>query len=619
MSADGKNRGDGAFMVFCGLWSDRIKSLRMLLPVLDMLWQAAPWSFLAVLCIRLALAVLPLISLALGAFLINGVVQASVAHRLPDHFWLVATLEVCTALIALFLTRAVEYLNTALSYSYTEMVGVRVLDHAALLNLSIHEDPGFHDLIERARDQARERPALVAHLGRLLQQVVRTIFYFGGLLYYSFWLGAFLSIGAIVSFISDTHYAFLAHNLTVFLTQTRRRMEYLHLVAVSRDGTAELRLFGLRNFFVGTFKRLSQQIRLAHTKVARSRSVNGGLLSAVGTLGYYAAYVYVLIQGVHQQYDIKTVVFLLGLVSQSSSNLQELFSLGSSVADQALSLKDLVEFLRLRPTLSAPLSPRQVPHKISRGFEFVNVSFVYPGGARRVLDKFNFELHPGERVALVGENGAGKTTIVKLITRLYDPAEGHILLDGVDLREYSLTELHKKIGIIFQDFMRYDMTLRDNIAIGKLDQEVATEVIPESALDDAAARATADTFIRRFPKRYEQLLGRRFEGGIDLSGGEWQRLALARLFLRDSDLIILDEPTAALDAANEMRIFRTLEEATPRKMVLLISHRFSTVRVADRIVMLDKGQIIEEGTHDALLSRCGRYAALFEYQAASYR
>jgi ATP-binding cassette subfamily B protein len=546
-------------------------------------------------------------------------VQESAAHRLPHHFWLVATFEVCAALTSLLLTRVVEYLNTALSYSYTEMVGVRVLDHAALLNLSIHEDPGFHDLIERARDQARERPALIAHLGRLLQQVVRTVFSLVALLYYSLWLGAFLGIGAMVSFIGDSHYAFLAYNLTVFLTQTRRRMEYLHLVAVSRDGTAELRLFGLRNFFVGSFRRLSQQIRLAHTKLAKSRSVNGGLLSAVGTLGYYAAYIYVLIQGIHHVYDVKTVVFLLGLVSQSSSNLQELFSLGSSVADQALSLKDLVEFLRLRPTLSAPLSPRPVPRKISRGFEFINVSFVYPQSTRRVLDNFSFELLLGERVALVGENGAGKTTIVKLITRLYDPTEGQILLDGVDLREYSLTELHKRIGIIFQEFMRYDMTIRDNIAIGQLDQEFGTEVIPDGALDVAAERATADAFIRRFPKQYQQLLGRRFEGGIDLSGGEWQRLALARLFLRNADLMILDEPTAALDAANEMRIFRMLEETTLRKMVLLISHRFSTVRVADRIVMLDKGQIIEEGTHDALLRRGGRYADLFEYQAASYR
>jgi ATP-binding cassette subfamily B protein len=295
-------------------------------------------------------------------------------------------------------------------------------------------------------------------------------------------------------------------------------------------------------------------------------------------------------------------------------NIQQAFSTASGVADQALFLTDLIAFFEMKPGVESKVNGLPAPRPIQRGFEFRNVSFAYPGAERRILSNFNFTLQPGENVALIGENGQGKTTVVKLITRLYDPTEGQILLDGVDLREYDLADLHAEIGVIFQDFMRYEMTARENIEVGRI--EVPHEL---REIEYAAEKSLADGVIAKLEGGYDQMLGRRFEGGVDLSGGEWQKLALARAYLRDAQLLILDEPTAALDARSELQVFERFAELTEGKMALLISHRFSTVRMADRIVVLEGGRLVEEGTHTQLMALGGRYAAMFEMQAASYR
>ncbi len=277
-------------------------------------------------------------------------------------------------------------------------------------------------------------------------------------------------------------------------------------------------------------------------------------------------------------------------------------------------LTDLLEFFQMEPTIRSKPDALPAPRPIVRGFEFRNVSFHYPGSDRLILEGLDFHLRPGERVALIGENGQGKTTIVKLITRLYDPTEGEILLDGVDLREYSLEDLYREIGVIFQDFMRYEMTARENIAVGRIEQLQDLDLIRA-----AAHKSMADEVIAKLYGGYEQMLGRRFNEGVDLSGGEWQRLALARAYLRDAQLLVLDEPTAALDARSEAEVFERFSELTQAKMALFISHRFSTVRMADRIVVLADGRIAEDGDHRRLMALGGRYAELFELQAASYR
>lgn len=338
------------------------------------------------------------------------------------------------------------------------------------------------------------------------------------------------------------------------------------------------------------------------------------MFAVIGNGGYYASYIYVIWRAIHGSYSIGEFAFITASVQQAQSNLQQVFSTASGIADQALFLTDLIGFFELKPTVISKSNGLKVPRPIQKGFEFRNVSFAYPGTTRRVLKNFNFELRPGERIALIGENGQGKTTVVKLITRLYDPIEGQILLDGVDLREYDLDDLHQEMGVIFQDFMRYDMTVHDNIAIGRVELPHT-----EADIQAAAEKSLAASVVRKLPNGYDQMLGRRFEEGTDLSGGEWQRIALARAYLRDAQLLILDEPTAALDARSELEVFERFAELTLGKMALLISHRFSTVRMADRIVVLANGQLAEEGNHASLMALGGRYAEMFEMQAASYR
>jgi ATP-binding cassette subfamily B protein len=348
--------------------------------------------------------------------------------------------------------------------------------------------------------------------------------------------------------------------------------------------------------------------------LARRRLAAGSVLSVLGTLGYYSAYAWVIWRTLAGALSIGTLTFLAGAIQQASLNIQQVFSTLAGIADQALFLTDLLAFFEMQPTIRSKPNAVPAPRPIVRGFEFRNVSFRYPGTERLVLNGLNFQLRPQERVALIGENGEGKTTIVKLLTRLYDPTDGDILLDGIDLRDYNLEDLYREIGVIFQDFMRYEMTARENIACGRIE-----DLSDLGLLESAARKSGADQVIERLPRRYEQMLGRRFENGVDLSGGEWQKLALARAYLRDSQLLILDEPTAALDARSEYEVFRRFAELTSEKMALFISHRFSTVRMADRIVVLENGRIAEEGTHDELSSLGGHYAEMFELQAASYR
>jgi len=331
-------------------------------------------------------------------------------------------------------------------------------------------------------------------------------------------------------------------------------------------------------------------------------------------MGYYSAYVFVIWKTLTGAYSIGVWYLLSGAILQASNNLQQIFSTLSGIADQALFLTDLLAFFDMQPTIRSKPDALSAPRPIVRGFEFRNVSFRYPGSSRLVLSGLNFHLRPGERVALIGENGEGKTTIVKLITRLYDPTEGQVLLDGEDLREYCLEDLYREIGVIFQDFMRYEMTARENIAVGRIE-----ELDDLKMMETAARKSLADAVIAKLPGGYQQMLGRRFETGVDLSGGEWQKVALARAYLRDAQLLILDEPTAALDARSEFEVFQRFAELTAGKMALFISHRFSTVRMADRIVVLEKGRIAEEGSHDELASLGGRYKEMFEMQAASYR
>ena len=512
------------------------------------------------------------------------------------------------------LNRVIDYLDALLAGKYTRHISVRVMQHAAGLDLMAYEDPVFYDRLERARVQATDRLFMIQAIGRLIQQVITTITLSVSIMVFSPWLLLLLIVGVIPAFVGETHFAFLGYAKNFRQTPIRRQLDYLRILGGSKEAAKELKLFGLRDFLTARFKGLSTQVYEEDVALARRKVTAGALLSAIGTAGYYTAYVFAVWRTVTGVFSFGTLSLLANAIREASSNLQQTFSTLSTIADQSLFLTDLIAFFEMRPTIESKPNALASPRPMRHGFEFRNVSFRYPGSSRLVLKDLNLHLRPDERVALIGENGEGKTTIVKLLTRLYDPVEGQVLLDGVDLCEYSLEDLYREIGVIFQDYMRYEMTARENIAVGRIEEIDNLQLLRQSA-----RKSMADGVVGKLPAGYEQMLGRRFDGGVDLSGGEWQKVALARAYLRDAQVLILDEPTSALDARSEYEVFQRFAELTAGKMALFISHRFSTVRMADRIVVLENGRIAEDGDHDALTLLGGRYAEMFELQAASYR
>jgi ATP-binding cassette subfamily B protein len=595
-------------------WRDRVRALKNVPAVLHFVWESGPSVVFWNIALRVLVAFLPVGIGIIGRFIIDGVNTIRLHQPLPQHFWWLVGSEMALAVLIGILSRAVDYCDSLLADRYTQHVSVEVMRKAASLDVTAYEDPVFYDRLERARVQATDRLAMIQQMGRLIQQTVTAIAFSAVLIRYSPLLLLLLIVGIIPAFLGESHFAFLTYAKNFHQTPWRRQMDYLRQVGGSKEAAKELKLFNLSNYLTNRFTELSQRIYDENVALNRRRLFWGGLLAILGQLGYYGAYAYSIYCTIQGRYSVGDLTLITTAIMQSMSNIQQAFSTASGVADQALFLTDLIAFFEMKPRVESKVGGLSVPHPIVRGFEFRNVSFVYPGTNRRILSDFNFTLSPGERVALIGENGQGKTTMVKLITRLYDPTEGQVLLDGIDLREYDLPDLHSEIGVIFQDFMRYEMTARENIAVGRIENPHTQEEI-----EYAAEKSLAAGVIAKLPGGYDQMLGRRFEGGVDLSGGEWQKLALARAYLRDAQLLVLDEPTAALDARSEFEVFERFAELTYGKMALLISHRFSTVRMADRIVVLEGGRLVEEGSHTELIALGGRYAAMFEMQAASYR
>ena len=596
-------------------WQQRVDALRHVPPVLHLVWDAAPSVVSAGILLRLISALIPVAALAVSKWIIDLLVGA-IKHPgpIPHVMWWLLAVEFFLAGLNSLLSRGIDYTDTRLADEFTREVSTRVMKQAARLDLACLEDPAFQDKLDRARLQATDRIGMLQSCGRLILEIVTLVSLSVGVIAYSPWLFLLLVACVVPAFVGQSHFAFLGFTLAHSLTPIRRELDYLRTLGTSKETAKEVKMFRLGGFLRDRYGELTGEVIRRNRNLARRRFWYGSALAVIASIGYYGAYAYLVWRALVGEISVGTLTFLAGAIAGASNQLQSVFSLFSSIADQALFLTDFADFLSVEPVIQSRPGAVPPPRAIKDGFEFRNVSFRYPGSDRLVLNGLNLRIEAGEHLAVVGENGQGKTTLVKLMARLYDPTGGAILLDGVDLRDYQVENLQSQIGVIFQDFVRYDLPARLNIAVGRIN-----DLRDDPALWEAARKGRADRMLERFPNGLDQMLGRRFEGGLDLSGGEWQKFALARAYLRDAQILILDEPTAALDAVAEYEVFSRFADLTDGKTALLISHRFSTVRRSHRIVVLEDGKIREQGTHDHLIKTGGQYARLFLLQAANYQ
>jgi ATP-binding cassette subfamily B protein len=605
---------------------ERVGALRNLRPFLSLVWHTAPGLTVANLVLRLARALLPVATLYVGKLIIDevvrlagmggpaGGVRAWWDAGVLDHLAGLLLLELGLAVVADVLGRVVSLADSLLSERYTNATSIRLMEHAATLDLEDFEDSELQDRLERARRQASGRLTLLTQLLGQAQDVVTIVTFAAGLVAYAPGLIALLLVGLVPAFLGELHFSARSYSLDFGRTPERRELDYVRQTGASVETAKEVKIFGLNAFLIERYRTLAEGFYRANRALARRRAAWGALLTAIGTLGYYGAYALIAWRTVRGDFTIGDLTFLAGSFRRLRTLLDSLLSGFSQVAGQALYLDDLFSFFEVQPEIVSAPDARPFPARIERGFVFEDVGFRYPGAERWAVRHLSFTLKAGEVIALVGENGAGKTTLVKLLARLYDPDEGRILLDGHDLRGYDLDSLRGNIGVIFQDFVRYHLTAAENIAVGRIEARADRERIVE-----AARRSLADEVIARLPQGYDQVIGKRFRTGIELSGGEWQKIGIARAYMRDAQVLILDEPTAALDARSEFEVFQRFKELSAGKTAVLISHRFSTVRMADRILVLDQGRIEAAGTHTELMAERGRYAELFELQASGYR
>ncbi|MGW8127463.1 MAG: ABC transporter ATP-binding protein [Stenotrophomonas sp.] len=604
---------------------ERMNAMRNLPPFLRQVWQTSPGLTLASLCLRLLRALLPVAMLYVGKLIIDEAVRLAGAGAMPplgealasghlDTLLELLALELGIAIASDLLGRVVSYADTLLSELFTNATSVRLMEHAAELDLEDFEDPELQDKLDRARRQTMGRMNLMSQLLGQAQDMVTVISFAAGLVAYAPWLIALLALALVPAFLGESHFNTLGYSLNYSWTPERRQLDYLRQVGASVETAKEVKIFNLHRFLIDRYKLLAGRFYQANRRLARKRALWGTVLAALGTLGYYAAYAYIAWRTIRGDFSIGDLTFLSGSFLRLRQLLEGLLTGFSQVAGQALYLDDLFSFFAIEPEIRSRPDALPVPRPIRQGFVFENVGFRYPDAERWAVRHLDFQLRAGEVIALVGENGAGKTTLVKLLARLYDPDEGRILLDGRDLRDYDLDDLRANMGVIFQDFVRYHLTAGENIGVGQVD------AMPDTArIRDAARRALADEVIDALPEGYGQLIGRRFKNGVDLSGGQWQKIAIARAYMRDAQVMILDEPTAALDARAEFEVFQRFKELSEQRTAVLISHRFSSVRMADRILVLADGRIEASGTHAELMAQGGRYAELFELQAAGYR
>jgi ATP-binding cassette subfamily B protein len=595
-------------------WSERIGAFKNLRPFFIMIWNTSPKLALINITLRLFKSLVPIISLYIGKLIIDEVL-ALVATPNPSlsHLTILIASEFAVLIISDLLNRGIGLSDNLLGDLFANNSSVKLMEHAGKLDLAQFEDSQFYDKLERARRQTLGRTVLMSQVLEQFQNTITILSLLVGMVAFNPWLILLIVVAIIPAFLGESHFNSQNYSLVRSWTPQRRELDYLRFTGASDETAKEVKLFGLTSFLAKRFKKVADAYYEETKKIAIKRAFWGMLLAALGTLGYYVAYGLIVFDTVQGIITVGTLTFLAGSFSRLKSLFEGILNKFSTVSEGAMYLQDFFDFFNIEPKVSNSSGNVPFPKVISKGFSFENVSFQYDKNPKPVIENLSFELPAGQKLALVGENGAGKTTLVKLLVRLYDPTSGIIRLDGIDLRDYNAADLQGQTSVIFQDFIKYQLNARENIGTGNV--EALDEL---DTIKAAAGKSLASTVIEELPDKYDQMIGRRFHNGIDLSGGQWQKIALGRAYMRDAQLLILDEPTAALDARAEHEVFERFAELTKGKTAVLISHRFSTVRMADKILVLEKGRKLEYGTHEELILANGKYAELFNLQAKGY-
>jgi len=571
--------------------------------------------------VTLLRAALPAAQAWAGKLIVDGVVDA-IGRAPSTDFWTALRPVLPFLILEFILVTAGAVLNQmrslfehVLHARLSHTINTAIIRKSLTLDLYFFENAEYYDKLENARREADHRALSILNDGFSLVQNAITLASFIALLLAFSPLLALLLLGATIPlFIAQTRFSELRFRLLTWRAPEARRMMYLERLLTNSESAKEVKLFGLGEPLLRRYHDLFWKFYAEDTALAKRRSAISVGFGVLTSLSYYVAYAWIVFRTIIGAITLGSMTLYLTVFRQSQGTFQGMLQNMNALYESALFMSNLYGFLGLEPQMKTSGVPLKVPRPIARGIEFRNVSFRYPGRSEWALRNVSVAIGPGEKLALVGANGAGKTTFIKLLTRLYDPTEGQILLDGVDLREYDIDDLRLRIGVIFQDFVRYMMTAGENIGFGQIE-----------ALDDrprierAAEKGGADEVIATLPQGYDTMLGAWFERGRELSGGQWQKIALGRAFMRDAEVLVLDEPTSALDAEREYEIFQRFRRLTEGRIAILISHRFSTVRMADRIAVLEDGALIELGTHRELLEKDGVYARLFNMQAEGYR
>lgn len=595
-------------------FKDSFVAFKFIPRFLKEIWQTSKKLFIINLCCRLISAFSPVVILWIGKLIIDDIIKL-INHQEtdPNTIWKYVALEFGIVILTDIIGRIVSLTDGLLGDLYSNNSSVLIIQKTNELEISDLESPNFYDTLERARTQTTRRVSLMSSLLGQLESLVSIITLIAGLVYFAPLLIIILLLSIIPSFINEVKYSSQNYSLTRSWTSERRELDYLRYVGANDKTAKEIKLFGLADFIASRFKNLSDQYYDLNKTLSVKRSAFGALFNIFGILSYYAAYVFIIYRVISGAITIGELTFLSGSFSRLRGSLQGFFLGFTRISENALYLKDYFEFIDF--TVQKPTEKLlSVPEKIIKGFRFQDVCFTYQGSDQEILTDINFEIEAGEKMAFVGENGAGKTTLIKLLLRFYEPTSGVIYLDDIDVRRFDKEAYQKMFGVIFQDFFKYEFTIKENIAVGKIE-----EIENIQRIKKAADLSLASEVVDEMKMGLDQQLGKRFAKGQELSGGQWQKIALARAYMKDAEVLILDEPTAALDARAEFEVFKRFIDLTKGKCSVIISHRFSTVRMADRILVLKHGKVLETGTHEELMKNKNLYSELFSLQAAGYQ